>query len=57
MNPIARTLVNRFREPSSWAGFASFAALVGISSPVYAALTLTVSGVCALAAILIPEKK
>ena len=55
MSPIARTLVNRFKEPSSWAGFASFAALVGMSTPLYAALTMSLSGACALVAFFLPE--
>jgi hypothetical protein len=57
MNPAIRAIVNRFKEPSSWAGFASFAALVGITQPVYAAITLAVSGACAMAAVFLPENK
>ena len=56
MNPALRAIVNRFKEPSSWAGFASFAMLVGVTQPLYAAIALTGSGVCALAAFLLPEK-
>lgn len=56
MNPIFRAFVNRFKEPSSWAGLSSFAAVVGISSPLYGAIALTGSGVCALVAFLLPEK-
>ncbi len=55
MNSALRAIVNRFKEPSSWAGFSTFAALVGVTQPVYAAITLAVSGVCAVAAILLPE--
>lgn len=57
MNPIARVIVNRFKEPSSWAGFSSFAALLGITSPLYGAIALTGSGICALVAFLLPENK
>lgn len=56
MHPALRAIVNRFKEPSSWAGFGTFAALIGITSPVYAAITLTVSGVCSVIAVVLPEK-
>lgn len=57
MNPVIRMFVNRFKEPSSWAGFSSFAAVVGITTPLYGAIALTGSGVCALIAFLLPESK
>lgn len=56
MNPALRAIVNRFKEPSSWAGFATFASLIGVTAPAYAAITLAVSGACALAAVFLPEK-
>ena len=57
MNATARYLINRFKEPSSWAGMGGFAALVGVTQPVYAAIALTGAGICGLLSFFLPESK
>ena len=56
MNTAARYLINRFKEPSSWAGLGGFAALVGVTQPVYAAIALTGAGLCGLLSFFLPEQ-
>lgn len=48
-------LVNRLKEPSTYAGFAGIAGAVGISSPTYAVVTGAVAGVAGLVAIFVPD--
>lgn len=52
------SLANRFKEPSSWAGIAAVASVVGIHlDPNLAqALTLLGAGVAGVVAFFVPEK-
>jgi hypothetical protein len=50
-------ILNRLREPSTYAGFAGLAAAVGIAEPLYQAATAVVMAVAGLAAIVLAEKK
>lgn len=51
-------LVERFKEPSSWAGLAAFAGMVGfnLDPGVAHGIALVGAGVCTLVAIFVPEK-
>ena len=50
-------VLNRLREPSTYAGFAGLAAAVGIAEPLYQAIAAVVMAVAGLAAIFLSEKK
>jgi hypothetical protein len=50
-------ILNRLREPSTYAGFAGLAAAFGIAEPLYQAAAAVVMAVAGLAAIVLAEKK
>ena len=50
-------VLNRLREPSTYAGFAGLAAAVGIAEPLYQAIAAVVMAIAGLAAIFLSEKK
>lgn len=49
-------IVERLKEPSTWAGFAGLAASIGIAEPLYAAVSAVGVAVAGLLAVLISEK-
>jgi hypothetical protein len=50
-------VLNRLREPSTYAGLAGLAAAVGIAEPLYQAISAVIMAAAGLAAILLSEKK
>jgi hypothetical protein len=50
-------VLNRMREPSTYAGFAGLAAAVGIAEPLYQAISAVIMAAAGLAAIFLSEKK
>jgi len=50
-------VLNRLREPSTYAGLAGLAAAVGIAEPLYQAISAVVMAVAGLAAVVMSEKK
>jgi hypothetical protein len=50
-------VLNRLREPSTYAGFAGLAAAVGIAEPLYQAIAAVIMAAAGLAAIFLSEKK
>lgn len=50
-------VLNRLREPSTYAGFAGLAAAVGIAEPLYQAISAVIMAAAGLAAILLSENK
>jgi hypothetical protein len=48
-------LINRLKEPSTYAGFSGIALALGVSAPLYSAVTTLVAAVAGLAAILMSE--
>lgn len=58
MNDSEWKLVDRFKEPSSWAGLAAGAATFGFAIPAgwAQAVSLLGAGLCTLASILLKEK-
>lgn len=50
-------ILNRLREPSTFAGFAGLAVSLGISSPMYQATTGVIAAVASLVAVFMAEKK
>lgn len=50
-------VLNRLREPSTYAGLAGLAAAVGIAEPLYQAISAVVMAAAGLAAIFLSEKK
>lgn len=55
MNPALRSLVNRFKEPSSWAGFAVLFAVFGVPATTYQLVANVGAGLAGLLAIALPE--
>ena len=51
-----KTILNRLREPSTWAGFAALATLFGVHSTTMGLVQQVVVGVAGLVAIVGPEK-
>lgn len=51
------SLVNRFKEPSSWAGIAGLVAMFGVPLGVAQALVVAVAGVCGAIAVLMPQRQ
>lgn len=49
-------IISRLREPSTYAGFAGLAAAIGISEPLYAAVSAVAVAVAGLVAVIISEK-
>jgi hypothetical protein len=50
-------VLNRLREPSTYAGLAGLAAAVGIAEPLYQAISAVIMAAAGLAAILLSENK
>jgi hypothetical protein len=57
MNFALRMILNRFKEPSSWAGLAGMALAAGVSAPAFAAVSLIGAGICGALAVILPENK
>jgi hypothetical protein len=53
---MLNAIVTRLKEPSTYAGFAGLALAVGVSAPLYTAVTTFVAAAAALAAVLMAEK-
>jgi hypothetical protein len=49
-------LLDRAKEPSTYAGLASIAAAFGVSQPVYAAVTTAIAALAGVVAIFLKEK-
>ncbi len=49
-------ILDRLKEPSTYAGFATLAAAVGISEPLYAAVSAVVMGIAGVVAVIMAEK-
>ncbi|MGY0794307.1 hypothetical protein ACW7BJ_33585 [Azospirillum argentinense] len=56
MKKLLLYVLDRAKEPSSWAGFVGIAAGAGIAAPAYTAVTGAIAGVAGLAAFLLKEK-
>lgn len=52
-----KSLLNRLREPSTWAGLSILAALVGVPPGTFELVSQVVMGVSGLVAIALPESK
>lgn len=52
----AAYILNRAKEPSSWAGLSGFALTAGISEPAFAVGTTAVAGVAGLLAFILKEQ-
>lgn len=50
------SILQRIKEPSTWAGIAALGVLFGLPAGTVEAVSQIVGGVAALAAIVIPEK-
>jgi hypothetical protein len=50
-------VLNRLREPSTYAGLAGLAAAVGIAEPLYQAISAVIMAAAGLAAIFLSENK
>lgn len=48
-------LVDRLKEPSTWAGLAGIAASLGIAAPLYATISAAGVAIAAVIAIFLPE--
>jgi hypothetical protein len=53
---MLNAIVTRLKEPSTYAGFAGLALAVGVSAPLYTAITTFVAASAGLVAILMAEK-
>lgn len=53
---MRKTLKNRLREPSTWAGLSALAVLFGAPPGTVEVVSQVVGGVAAAAAIVLPEK-
>lgn len=49
-------VLNRLREPSTYAGLAGIAAALGVAEPLYQAVSAVIMAVAGLAAILLGEQ-
>lgn len=52
-----KAIVNRFKEPSSWAGFAVLFAVFGVPATTYQLVASVGAGLCGLISIALPETK
>lgn len=52
---MKKALLNRIKEPSTWAGLSVLAALVGVPPGTFELVSQIVMGVAGLAAIALPE--
>jgi hypothetical protein len=51
-----QNILNRFREPSTWAGLSALALIFGVPNEAVEQLAQVVAGVSGLAAVLLPEQ-
>lgn len=51
-----KAILNRFSQPSSWAGLSGIAMAVGIAAPLYTSVSLMLAGACGIAAFVLNEK-
>lgn len=56
MKSMLIDVLDRAKEPSSWAGLSGLAAAAGVSLPAYNATTTAIAGVAALIAFFLKEK-
>lgn len=49
-------ILTRGKEPSTWAGFAGLAGAVGVSQPLFAAVSATLVGIFSVVAVVLSEK-
>lgn len=49
-------VLNRLREPSTYAGLAGMAAALGVAQPLYQAISTVIMAIACLAAILLGEQ-
>lgn len=56
---MRQVLVNRLREPSTWAGVSILAAMFGVQLPpgLGEAVSTIVAGMSAVAAVVVPERR
>lgn len=56
---MRQTIVNRLREPSTWAGVSILAAMFGVQLPpgLGEAVSTIVAGMSAVAAVVVPERR
>ena len=52
-----QAIINRVKEPSTWAGLGMFAALFGANPTTFGLIQQVVMGVAGLAAVALPENK
>lgn len=50
-------ILNRMREPSTWAGLGMFAAIFGVPTTTFGLIQQVAMGVAGLAAVVMPENK
>ncbi|MBF0374304.1 MAG: hypothetical protein HQL39_20440 [Alphaproteobacteria bacterium] len=50
-----RSIVNRMKEPSTWAGLAGLASVFGVSQPDFQAVAAGVTGLASLAAMALKD--
>ena len=55
--PIVRFVLNRLKEPSTYAGFAGIALALGVSGELYNAAAGAVAGVAGLVSVLLAERE
>ena len=53
---MLEAIVNRLKEPSTYAGFAGLALAAGISAPLYSAVAAFVAAAAGLVAVFVAEK-
>lgn len=49
-------IIKRGQEPSTWAGFAGLAAAVGVSQPLFTAVSAALVGIFSVVAVIMSEK-
>jgi hypothetical protein len=49
-------MIKRGKEPSTWAGFAGLAAALGVSQPLFAAVSAALVGIFSVVAVVMAEK-
>ena len=54
---MLHAIVARLKEPSTYAGFAGIALAVGVSAPLFTAVTTFVAAAAGLVAVFVAEKK
>jgi hypothetical protein len=54
---MLNVIVARLKEPSTYAGFAGIALAVGVSAPLFTAVTTFVAAAAGLVAVFVAEKK